>query len=557
MRLLRAVPVLLLAALAAAAEPAPITLGDREVVVIYGDSITEQNLYAAFIESFLLTRFPSKDLRVYNFGWGGDTANGGDRRFARDVAPVKPTLVTVDFGMNDGRYTSVPDQAIRESYLAAQRRLAATIKATGAREILLTTSPVDPDRRQDKDAYNEALALMADGVLALGGELALPTVDIFHPMRAVQRQAKAANPAFTMIPDSVHPDASGHLVMAYQVLRRLDCPKAVGAISIADGKIVASGGASVANLVGADGTLGFDLTLAFLPCPVPAAARPALALVPFQQELNSLVLTVAGLDPAGAYSLTTPTGESPPLSGAQLAAGVDIATLEGAPWTIAGNRLWDLGQQRWQRHFDAWRKLGMTTDPTLVQMPAFAALTRASADYAEALAGAMREAARPGTWHLTLARSHDVAIASLELAEPVAAVADFATRYQPETAPETVAWRQVPFSGELDFTKIFGAKDNCVVHARLVLEADRDCVLDLALGSDDGLVVSANGTQILARNVSRGVKAGEDHVQAKLVKGRNTLFFRVTQGSGGYGLAVSARVKGEAVVRQFVAAAKP
>src|ERR1041385_7460169 len=81
-------------------EPAPVALRDRETIVFLGDSITEQNLYSEYLETFLLSRFPSKELAAFNFGWGGDTASGGAKRFARDVAPVRPTLVFVDFGMN-------------------------------------------------------------------------------------------------------------------------------------------------------------------------------------------------------------------------------------------------------------------------------------------------------------------------------------------------------------------------------------------------------------------------------------------------------------------------
>jgi len=108
----------------------------------------------------------------------------------------------------------------------------------------------------------------------------------------------------------------------------------------------------------------------------------------------------------------------------------------------------------------------------------------------------------------------------------------------------------VPFNGVLDFVQTFGQKENCVVYARLVLEADRDCVISLSMGSDDGLVVVANGAQVFANNAFRGVKPGEDAAEAKLVKGRNTLLFRVSQGSGGYGLAITTKVRGDARVTQ-------
>lgn len=547
-------PVALLLAIATAgfaAEPAPIPLGDRETVVIYGDSITEQNLYAAYIESFLITRFPGKDLRIYNFGWGGDTAAGGNNRFARDVAPVKPTLVTVDYGMNDGRYTSQPDQAIREGYLAAQRELAATIKAAGARQILLTTSPIDGDRRNDKDAYNESLALMADGVLALGAELGVPTADIFHPMRELQARVKAADPRFCMIPDSVHPDPVGHLVMAYQVLRRLDAPRAVGSIVIGGGKGEAGGGAALSGFRATADGMEFDLSLAFLPCPVPAGARPALAFLPFQQDLNRLSLTVAGLKAETTYTLACGPREIAAFTGAQLAAGVDLALLDAAPWTEAANRVWELGQRRWQYHYDAWRKIGLGGDPALRDLPGNEDFRKAETAYVDAIGAAMRAAAKPASWHLSLGRSSRIAFDAIEVTEPEAYAGDFAKVYAAESDPAQVSWRSVPLAGgALDFIQVFGAKDNCVVHARLVLEADRDCALRLAMGSDDGLCVAVNGKRIFAHDIYRGVKPGEDLAEVPLVKGRNVLVFRVNQGGGGFGLAVDARILGDAQVAQ-------
>ena len=108
-----------------------IKVKDGDVVVLYGDSITEQNLYSAFIETFLISRLVDKDLRVYNFGWSGDTAFDGNSRFERDVLPVKPTLVFVNFGMNDGGYAGV-NQAIYGWYIESQRALAETISHRAA-----------------------------------------------------------------------------------------------------------------------------------------------------------------------------------------------------------------------------------------------------------------------------------------------------------------------------------------------------------------------------------------------------------------------------------------
>src|SRR5262245_30150549 len=77
---------------------------DGDVVVMIGDSITEQRLYSTYVEMWTVSRFPSWKLTFRNVGIGGDFSVGGDKRFQRDVVSFKPTAMTVDFGMNDGGY---------------------------------------------------------------------------------------------------------------------------------------------------------------------------------------------------------------------------------------------------------------------------------------------------------------------------------------------------------------------------------------------------------------------------------------------------------------------
>src|ERR1017187_6970491 len=65
------VPLVLLAASTAAlAAQERFYLHDKDTVVFYGDSITEQRLYTAFVETFVLTRYPQLNVRFVNAGWG-------------------------------------------------------------------------------------------------------------------------------------------------------------------------------------------------------------------------------------------------------------------------------------------------------------------------------------------------------------------------------------------------------------------------------------------------------------------------------------------------------
>ena len=77
-------------------------------------------------------------------------------------------------------------------------------------------------------------------------------------------------------------------------------------------------------------------------------------------------------------------------------------------------------------------------------------------------------------------------------------------------------------------------------------------MLHLALGSDDGLAVFAGGRRVFARDALRGLKKGEDEVEVPLAAGSNEILFKVTQGGGGFALAVEAQVRGLGTVRQVV-----
>src|SRR5271157_1315750 len=102
-------------------------LRDGDIVVFYGDSITEQRLYTADIENFVLTRHPGWKVAFINSGVGGDKVSGGwagpvDMRLARDAFAHKPTVVTIMLGMNDGYYRPW-DDGIFSTYADGYRHI--------------------------------------------------------------------------------------------------------------------------------------------------------------------------------------------------------------------------------------------------------------------------------------------------------------------------------------------------------------------------------------------------------------------------------------------------
>src|SRR5277367_1735616 len=105
-------------------------------LAIVGDSITEQHLYSAFIEDYLLMCQPTPGLSVCQFGWGGEDARGCLARLPFDILPFKPTVVTTLYGCNDGRWTNLTDE-IANTYRTNQTAIVETLKKAGVRVIIV------------------------------------------------------------------------------------------------------------------------------------------------------------------------------------------------------------------------------------------------------------------------------------------------------------------------------------------------------------------------------------------------------------------------------------
>ena len=204
--------------------------GDR--VVFLGDSITEQKLYTTYIEAYALTRHPDWKLWFRNVGWGGDTSwlrqrahpdekqlfaadeasqqkmveDSVGRGLTRDVLPLKPTVVTIKFGMNDHAYQKFRED-IFGAYVRSQTQLAKVLEASGARVAFLTSQPIEDKRPDpDKDVRNQSLRQFSDGLKDVAAKQGATFVDQFDPYMAIMLRERAADPAaFIGGGDAVHP----------------------------------------------------------------------------------------------------------------------------------------------------------------------------------------------------------------------------------------------------------------------------------------------------------------------------------------------------------------
>ncbi len=311
----------------ASASAADFFFKDGDVVVMIGDSITEQHLYSNYVEMWTVTRFPNWKLTFRNVGIGGDRSPGGNGRFARDVLLHKPTAMTVDFGMNDGGYGGFNDNVFKP-YMDGLQGMADKAKAANIRVAWATPQPLDNGDQGPTalTGYNQTLEKLSDGVKVIADKNGGLFVDQFHPYLAVLDKARGKSPKYDRITagDAVHPGPPGQALMAASILKGLSFPSLVSSAEIdAGSKVVVAKNCTIENVIAKDGGLSFSRVDAALPF-FPAEAVGILPHAPILEELNDYRLKVSGLA-AGKYEVRIGGKKIAELTAEQLAAGANLA----------------------------------------------------------------------------------------------------------------------------------------------------------------------------------------------------------------------------------------
>ena len=395
-----------LASLAGAANAADFFFKDGDVIVMMGDSITEQHLYSNYVEMWTLSRFPAWTLEFHNVGIGGDRAPGGNSRFKRDVLAFKTTAMTVDFGMNDGGYSAFTPLGFK-NYVNGLKGIADQARAAGIRVAWLTPSPVEKAEIGPAiTGYNETLEKYSQGVkevaIAYGGTFA----DQFHPFVAAIDKVRAERPTSRISADAVHPGSPGQAIMAWAILKGLSFPRLVSTAEIdaATGKVAKADHCTVDAVVVRERGVKFQRQDQALPF-FPAEAQTILKWEPILDELNEYGLKVTGLRP-GQYDVLLDGAKLARYSNTELSAGVNLsaAVLGAGPVAQQIKDAWKALVAKNQFHHDQifnsfLRNAAFIPDwlelkPDEVQHKREVALRQRTAHYRE-LQDALRQALAP------------------------------------------------------------------------------------------------------------------------------------------------------------------
>jgi lysophospholipase L1-like esterase len=381
----------------------PFALRDGDRIVFYGDSITQDGGYGRFVEEYVRTRFPRWDLRFYNAGVGGDTVRGGgagpiDVRLDRDVIAMKPTVVTIMLGMNDGGYKPF-DPTTLASFGDGYRAIVARLRTAlpGVRLTFIRSSPFDDVSRPPRFApgYDDALRRLGCYVTTLGAKEKATVVDFRDPVNAGIAAVLKGNPdlARQVVPDRVHPGPAGHVVMGAALLRAWSAPALVTRVEIdaAARTVVAAENTEVSGLAAADGGLAWTQIDRALPLPLSyedgeteLAQRAGADL----ESLDRQPLVVTGLA-AGRFELKIDGQPAGVFAAEELAKGVNLARLRTPMRGQAYSVKWSVGGGHEAQRVRRGLLVAAATDPALK------ATAESLAQHDEAEQKARREQATP------------------------------------------------------------------------------------------------------------------------------------------------------------------
>ena len=205
---------------------------DGQTVVFIGDSITDAgrraaerpfgNGYVRQVIDLITARYPDRRIRYVNEGIGGDVSTGLRNRWADDVLVHRPDWVSVMIGINDlhralrnaNPAEQVPVETYRQAY---EDFLGRTASQTKARLILM--DPFYISMETEAMSFRREVLDLIGGYIEVVRRMARRFKALHVPLHEIFQGQLAHRPADTFCPEPVHPNASGHLVIAHSLLR--------------------------------------------------------------------------------------------------------------------------------------------------------------------------------------------------------------------------------------------------------------------------------------------------------------------------------------------------
>ncbi|WP_158860810.1 SGNH/GDSL hydrolase family protein [Lunatibacter salilacus] len=200
-----------------------------ERILFLGNSITYGAHYVNYVIAYLHLNYPDRDFEFINVGLPSETVSGlseaghADGKFPRPdlherldriLVEVKPDFVFSCYGMNDGIYLPFEDGRFL-SYRKGQEMLHKKVTATGAGLVHLTPPIYDENKGA---AYANVLDIYSSWLLSQRYTQDWQVIDLHWPMRKFLEEKREESQDYFLAADGIHPNETGHWLMARELL---------------------------------------------------------------------------------------------------------------------------------------------------------------------------------------------------------------------------------------------------------------------------------------------------------------------------------------------------
>jgi len=316
-------------------------LQSNDHVAFCGDGMTG-GPYTGFIEEYLVSCQSIPGLDMKQFGWSAETPDAFLGRVAKDLAPYKPTVVTLLYNFGDDGKSL--DQAAVAARTNSEAQLIEALKRAGVREIVLGSPPcVDSTYYHHDPAqatlFNAKLAAVAQADKEVASKEAVAYADVYGATADAMTKAKAKlGPTFEFGgEDNRQPKEGCNIAIAMAFLKALGVDGDLGTVTahftpdyIMD-KVEAAGDPKILSST----PLSLVAQATRYTFCIPGHSYPdvLMSCLPFYEDLSSLKLVVKGLTTPAARVYWNENTTWHDFSADELANGV----------ILPGNMAWPYG----------------------------------------------------------------------------------------------------------------------------------------------------------------------------------------------------------------------
>lgn len=187
-------------------------------IVCHGHSVPAGYFASAVVDTFnayphlfhrgLKEKFPLAVINVIVTAIGGEESSGGAERFERDVLSHQPSLITIDYGLNDRRIGHELSEKSWRSMIEMAKR--------NNSKIILLTPTADMSRESGLEDYWTLLQRHAALIRLLASEYEVGLAD---SLAAYERYVELGGSLTDLLSWPNHPNRKGHEIVALELLR--------------------------------------------------------------------------------------------------------------------------------------------------------------------------------------------------------------------------------------------------------------------------------------------------------------------------------------------------